>query len=75
MNIDNIELCWNVFLQYIKPTDRSNAVNHLVNELIDLGIGDEEIKELKNIDQYFYDAVDEYDIIDDDDDWNDEDEL
>lgn len=75
MDIDTINLCWSILQRYIKSSDQSHAVSHLVTELLDAGMRDEDIIELANIDSNFAEAVkdnsDEYEDYDDiDDSWD-----
>jgi hypothetical protein len=68
MDVETIEFCWNILQQYIK--DKGHAVDHLVNELLDSTIADEDIAKLKRIDAYFKSALDEYnDDFGADEDW------
>jgi len=72
MDVDTINLCWSIFQRYIKSSDQSHAVSHLVTELLDAGMRDEDIHDLANIDRFFIEAVkdnsEEYDEYDDDED-------
>ena len=68
MDVETIEFCWEILQQYIK--DKGHAVDHLVNELLDSNIADEDVAKLRRIDSYFKAAL--ADIEDDfalDDDW------
>lgn len=67
MDLDTIEVCWNILQQYIKNSDRSHAVSHLVGELLDSGLRDEDLKQLAQLDHHFSNAVSEHDDIDIDD--------
>lgn len=76
MDVDTINLCWSIFQRYIKNSDQSHAVSHLVTELLDAGMQDEDIHDLANIDSFFAEAVkdnseeyDEYEA-DEDDGWD-----
>ena len=69
MDLDTIEVCWNILEQYVKKTDQQHAVSHLVAELMDSGFLDENIKQLANISELFANAVNEHDIVDDDEYW------
>ena len=53
MDLDTIEVCWNILEQYVKKTDQQHAVSHLVAELMDSGFPDEDIKQLANISELF----------------------
>ena len=58
MDVDTIEFCWTILQQYVK--DKSHAVDHLVNELLDSNIADEDITKLKSIDSYFNTSLNEF---------------
>ena len=60
MDIDTVEFCWSILQRYIKSTDEANAVGHLVTELIDGGIRDEDLKRLAGIDEVFAAAAAEH---------------
>ena len=68
MDIDTVEICWNIFQRYIKSSDRDHAVSHLVTELLDAGLRDEDFKKLADIDSSFAQAVED-NSNDDDDYW------
>jgi hypothetical protein len=71
MDVNTIEVCWNILQQYIKPGDRGHAVNHLMTELSEAGIRDEDLGQLADIDSLFSDAVEE--LTDhDDNEWDEE---
>lgn len=72
MDLDTIEVCWNILEQYVKKTDQQHAVSHLVAELMDAGFLDENIKQLANISELFANAINEHDIVDDDEYWYEE---
>ena len=67
MDVDTIEICWEILQQYVKSSDRSHAISHLVGELLDSGLRDEDLKKLKQIDQYFSNAAAEHEDFDLDD--------
>ena len=69
MDLDTIEVCWSILQQYIKSSDRSHAVSHLVGELLDSGLRDEDLRQLSDIDQHFSNAVSEHEDIDLDEDF------
>jgi len=73
MDVDTINLCWSIFQRYIKSSDQSHAVSHLVTELLDAGMRDEDIADLADIDSNFAEAVKE-NSDDYDDYYNDNDE-
>lgn len=72
MDLDTIEVCWNILEQYVKKTDQQHAVSHLVAELMDSGFPDEDIKQLANISELFANAINEHDISEDEEYWYDE---
>ncbi len=74
MDIDTVETCWAIFQRYIKSSDESHAVGHLVSELIDAGIKDEDLSRLAAIDEIFAEAVKEHSNTDEDEYWYDNDE-
>lgn len=73
MDLETIEVCWSILQQYIKNSDRGHAVSHLVGELLDSGLRDEDLKKLAALDNHFSNAVDEHADVDDDD-WYEDDE-
>ena len=74
MDIEAVETCWSILQRYIKSSDQSNAVSHLVSELLEAGIRDEDLKRLAGIDEVFANAVEEHKDSDEDDYWLDDDE-
>jgi hypothetical protein len=58
MDVDTIEFCWTILQQYVK--DKSHAVDHLVSELLDSNIADEDITKLRSIDNYFKASLNEF---------------
>jgi len=60
LDINTVELCWTILQRYIKSADEAHAVEHLVSELIDAGIKDEDLERLAAIDEIFSDAVKEH---------------
>ena len=58
--IDTVEVCWTVLQKYIKSADESSAVSHLVAELLDAGLVDEDVEKLSAVDSIFADAVKEH---------------
>lgn len=73
MDIDTIEICWTVLQRYIKSADEPGAASHLVAELLDNGLREEDYKRLAEIDSSLFAAIEEYQH-DDDDYWLDEDQ-
>jgi len=57
MDADSIEVCWSILVQYIKAADRANAAEHLVVELMEAGIRDEDLVKLRGVDQYLETAI------------------
>lgn len=74
MDIDTVEICWSILQRYIKSSDESHAVSHLVTEIIDAGIRDEDMVRLSAIDETFADAVAEHRDSDEDDYWYEDEE-
>lgn len=72
MDINTVEICWSILQRYIKSADESHAVTHLVSEIIDGGIRDEDLEKLAAIDEIFSDAVSEHSDTDDKEYWNDD---
>ena len=69
MDINTVEICWSILQRYIKSADEAHAVGHLVTEIIDSGIRDEDLKRLAAIDEVFADAVSEHKDSEEDDYW------
>lgn len=57
MDTDSIEVCWTILVQYIKASDRANAAEHLVVELMEAGIRDEDLVKLRGVDHYLEAAI------------------
>lgn len=74
MDIDTVEICWSILQRYIKSSDESHAVSHLVTEIIDAGIRDEDMARLSAVDETFADAVAEHRDSDEDDYWYEDEE-
>lgn len=74
MDIDTVEICWSILQRYIKSSDESHAVSHLVTEIIDAGIRDEDMVRLSAIDETFADAVAEHRDSDEDEYWYEDEE-
>ena len=63
---------WSILKEYIK--DKQQAIDHLISTLVDKGLTDETIEELRGIDKHLDKALEEY--VDNDinlEDYNDED--
>lgn len=69
MDINTVEMCWSILQRYIKSSDEAHAVSHLVTEIIDSGIRDEDLERLSAIDETFADAVAEHKDSDEDEYW------
>ena len=64
---------WSILKEYIK--DKQQAIDHLISTLVDKGLTDETIEELRGIDKHLDKALEEY--VDNDinlEDYNNEDE-
>ena len=55
---------WCILKEYIK--DKQQAIDHLISTLVDSGLTDETVEELRGIDKYLDKALEEYAYIDDD---------
>ena len=55
---------WCILREYIK--DKQQAIDHLMSTIVDIGLSDETVEELKGIDKYLDKALDEYVYVDDD---------
>ena len=60
MDKDTIEFCWGILEQYIKTGDKQSAVDHLVADLVDSDINDDDLEMLSTVDVYFKNAINEY---------------
>ena len=56
---------WCILREYIK--DKQQAIDHLMSTIVDIGLSDETVEELKGIDKYLDKALEEYVYVDDDD--------
>ena len=72
MDINTVEICWSILQRYIKSTDEAHAVGHLVAEIIDGGVRDEDLARLAAIDEVFADAVAEHKDSDEEEYWHDD---
>ena len=70
MDLDTIRVCWEIFQQYVKKSDQQHAVSHLVAELLDTGLRDEDVRKLANLDEAFAHALEEHELEEIDDDWD-----
>ena len=55
---------WCILKEYIK--DKQQAIDHLMSTIVDRGLSDETVEELKGIDKYLDKALDEYVYVNDD---------
>ena len=55
---------WCILKEYIK--DKQQAIDHLISTIVDKGLTDETVEELRGIDKYLDKALEEYAYIDDD---------
>lgn len=70
MDLDTIEICWSILQQYVKKSDQPHAVSHLVSELLDAGLRDEDVRKLAQVDDAFATVLEELKLEDIDDDWD-----
>ena len=66
--MDEVELLsevWGILKEYIK--DKQQAIDQLMSTIVDIGLSDETVEELKGIDKYLDKALEEYVYVDDDD--------
>ena len=59
--MDEVELLsevWGILKEYIK--DKQQAIDHLISTLVDKGLTDETIEELRGIDKHLDKALEEY---------------
>lgn len=64
-------LLWETVREYIPAKDRQTAADHVIADMIDNGLSDEDLKAFNGLDRYMTEAVSEY--LDDDDEYEDED--
>ena len=55
---------WCILKEYIK--DKQQAIDHLMSTIVDIGLSDETVEELKGIDKYLDKALEEYVYVDND---------
>ena len=58
-NTEYLVSMWETVKEYIPAKDRQTAADHVVNELIDLGIDDDDLKELA-VDKSMLSAIKEH---------------
>lgn len=71
MSGELLAVFWQTVREYIPAKDRQIAADHIVNELIDLGVDDRDLHELA-IDRVMKNAISEHIELDQDDDYEDE---
>ena len=71
MSGELLAVFWQTVREYIPVKDRQIAADHIVTELVDLGIDDRELHELA-IDRVMKNAISEHIELDQDDDYEDE---
>ena len=59
IDVDTVKYCWDILQQYIKKNDEAHAAEHLIVELLDGGLVDEDIEQLKSISTLFSSIVDD----------------
>jgi hypothetical protein len=63
-DIDYLVLFWETVREYIPSKDRQSAADHVVNELVDLGITDDDLKSLA-VDKLMLNSIKEHIDLDD----------
>lgn len=58
-NIDYLVVFWETVREYVPSKDRQSAADHIVNELVDLGLDDDDLKTLA-VDKVMLNAVREH---------------
>ena len=71
MSGEILAVFWQTVREYIPAKDRQIAADHIVNELVDLGVDDRDLHELA-IDRVMKNAISEHIELDKDDDYEDE---
>jgi hypothetical protein len=66
-NTEYLVTFWQTVKEYIPSKDRQSAADHVINELVDLGIDDEDLQELA-VDKAMLSAIKEHVEITDSDD-------
>jgi len=59
IDVDTVEYCWNILQQYIKKNDEAHAAEHLIVELLDGGLADEDVEQLRSLNRLFASIVDD----------------
>ncbi len=58
-NIDYLVVFWETVREYVPSKDRQSAADHIVNELVDLGLDDDDLKSLA-VDKVMLNAIREH---------------
>jgi len=58
-NTEYLVLMWETAREYIPSKDRQAAADHIVNELVDLGIDDSDLEDLA-VDKIMFNAIKEH---------------
>ena len=61
---------WETVKEYIPAKDKQTAADHVLTNLVDMGLDDITLKELEGLDSIMEQAVSEH--LDDEDDWDEE---
>jgi hypothetical protein len=57
---DYLPEMWSTVKEYVSTKDRQTAADHIVAHLVDMGIDDEELTDLREVDTYMENAVSEH---------------
>lgn len=72
MELDVLLEAYNVLKEYVPTKDRQAAADHLVSNIIDIGMSDGDLKKFAGTDNYLKRAMEEYlDDFEDDDGYDD----
>lgn len=71
MSGELLAVFWQTVREYVPAKDRQIAADHIVNELVDLGVDDRDLHQLA-IDRVMKNAISEHIELDQDDDYEDE---
>ena len=58
-NTDYLVVFWETVREYVPSKDRQSAADHIVNELVDLGLDDDDLKSLA-VDKVMLNAIREH---------------
>lgn len=67
VDVDTLYDLWGICREYIPAKDRASAADHIINDLMDSGMDDKELKEFYTKDSLLNDAAEAYGL----DNWND----